>query len=550
MSVRTGYDRKVPGGELADRLRRFCGAMDGAHPDWEMCVISGSVNMYYFTGTIQDGALIIERDKGAVFWVRRSYERALAESAFGDIRRMNGFRDAAGAYSRIPDTVYLDMSEATMQWYGLFTKYFPFRKALPADAVLQRVRSVKSPYEADILRRAGGLADRLLREEVPALLRDGMTEAELGADILALFIKNGHHGVHRFSARNNETLLGHIGFSESPLTPSMFNSASGLAGLYPAAPVLGSRNAALERGEKDELALWEWFREESLKEFTTVYDMMGVRFDSFDGESFFSDKMDRVMDELGRLGLLETSDGAQIVDLDDFGLGKALIRKSDGSTLYITRDVAAAIYRKEHYGFYKNIYVVASQQDLHFKQWIKILELMGYGWAADCVHVPFGLVRLADGAMSTRTGNVVFLEDVLGQAVSKTKDIIAEKGVVTGDADETARQIGIGAVVFQDLHNNRIKDYVFSWDETLNFDGGTGPYSQYGHARAASVLRKAGEAGIDTRPEALLSAADFSAAGSGSAFALAKLIGALPDAIAEAGEKYEPSLITRHITYE
>ena len=249
MSVRTGYDRKVPGGELADRLRRFCGAMDGAHPDWEMCVISGSVNMYYFTGTIQDGALIIERDKGAVFWVRRSYERALAESAFGDIRRMNGFRDAAGAYSRIPDTVYLDMSEATMQWYGIFIKYFPFKKALPADAVLQRVRSVKSPYEADILRRAGGLADRLLREEVPALLRDGMTEAELGADILALFIKNGHHGVHRFSARNNETLLGHIGFSESPLTPSMFNSASGLAGLYPAAPVLGSRNAALERGD-------------------------------------------------------------------------------------------------------------------------------------------------------------------------------------------------------------------------------------------------------------------------------------------------------------
>ena len=322
--------------------------------------------------------------------------------------------------------------------------------------------------------------------------------------------------------------------------------------------------ASLERGEEEENRLWEWFREESLREFTVVYEMLGIGFDSYDGESFYSDKMERFTDELAERGLLETSDGAQIVDLDPYGLGKALIKKSDGSTLYITRDIAAAVYRKEHYGFYKNIYVVASQQDLHFKQWIKILELMGYEWAGDCVHVPFGLVRLADGAMSTRTGNVVFLEDVLTQAISKMKRIILEKGMVTDNVDEAAKQIGIGAVIYQELLNNRIKDYEFNWDKVLNLDGETGPYVQYSHARATSILRKAAGLGIDTAPGALLIAleeepplsspslpegqTEQSALSSPSAFALARAIGALPGVIAEAGEKYEPSLITRHVT--
>jgi arginyl-tRNA synthetase len=306
--------------------------------------------------------------------------------------------------------------------------------------------------------------------------------------------------------------------------------------------------SALERGEEAERELWEWFREESLKEFTVVYDMMGIRFDSFDGESFFSDKMERFTDELERDGLRKESEGAQIVDLEDYGLGKALIKKSDGSTLYITRDIAAAVYRKEHYDFHKNIYVVASQQDLHFRQWIKILDLMGYDWADNCVHVPFGLVRLEDGAMSTRTGNVVFLEDVLNQAIEKTREVIREKGVVTDDIDMTARQIGIGAVIFQELHNNRIKDYEFTWGKVLNFEGETGPYVQYSHARAQGVLRKAKDAGICVSPETLPEAQNCNAAASDSAFALARLIGALPDIIAEAGEKYEPSLITRHVT--
>ncbi|MDR1496121.1 MAG: arginine--tRNA ligase [Clostridiales Family XIII bacterium] len=313
--------------------------------------------------------------------------------------------------------------------------------------------------------------------------------------------------------------------------------------------------AKLERGGAEETELWRWFREESLKEFGRVYKMLGVEFDSYAGESFYSDKMDRVIKELEAKGLLIESDGAQIVDLDEYGLGKALIRKSDGSTLYITRDIAAALYRKEQYDFYRNIYVVASQQNLHFAQWKKALELMGYGWSDDCVHIPFGLVSLEGGTMSTREGRVVFLEDVLKGAVEKTREIVIAKDVNTNDVDETARQVGIGAVIFNELHNNRIKDYVFSWDKVLNFDGETGPYVQYVHARAASVLRKAAAtshtadpgAASATSPAAFAAGVDSSFLTSDSAFALAKAIYGFPAAVMDAGEKYEPSVVTRHI---
>jgi len=223
----------------------------------------------------------------------------------------------------------------------------------------------------------------------------------------------------------------------------------------------------------------------------------------------------------------------------------ALITKQDGSTLYITRDIAAAVYRKEHYDFYKNLYIVASQQNLHFQQWIKIIELMGYDWAKDCVHIPFGLVSLEDGTMSTRHGRVVFLEDVLTKAVEKTKEIIIEKGVNTDNIDETANQVGIGAVVFQELSSSRIKDYVFSWDKVLNFEGETGPYVQYTHARIASVIRNAGAAAFEK-------ALDINQAGiryiaGDSAYELAKLIYQFPTIIVDAAEKYEPSILTRHI---
>lgn len=301
----------------------------------------------------------------------------------------------------------------------------------------------------------------------------------------------------------------------------------------------------LEKGEPEETALWKWFREESLKEFTRVYDLLGIEFDSYAGESFYSDKMNRVVKELEDKGLLEESQGAKIVDLDKFDMAPALIKKSDGSTLYITRDIAAGIYRKEHYDFYKNLYIVASQQNLHFQQWFKVLELMGYEWARDCVHIPFGLVSLEEGTMSTRHGRVVFLEEVLIKAIEKTKDIILERGVNTELAEEVSRQVGIGAVIFQELANNRIKDYTFSWDKILNFEGETGPYVQYTHARAASILRN----GDKEFKEALKAPehikADFLKGD--AAYMLAKQIYGFPDVVGESAERYEPSLITRYI---
>ena len=299
----------------------------------------------------------------------------------------------------------------------------------------------------------------------------------------------------------------------------------------------------LENGEPEEVELWQWFRDESLREFNRVYDMLGITFDSYNGESFYSDKMPAVVQELKDKGLLVVDNGAQIVKLDQFDLPPALITKSDGSTLYITRDIAAAIYRKNTYDFYKNIYVVASQQNLHFQQWKKVIGLMGYDWADDCVHVPFGLVSMEEGTMSTRQGRVIFLEDVLNRAVEQTRKIIMEKNVNTENVDETAREVGIGAVIFNELSNYRIKDYVFSWDKVLNFEGETGPYVQYTHARACSILRNAGEAVMASAKEGF----DASRITSDSAHALIKLIYEMPEVIAEAGEKYEPSIVTRHI---
>ncbi|MBQ2455663.1 MAG: arginine--tRNA ligase [Firmicutes bacterium] len=300
--------------------------------------------------------------------------------------------------------------------------------------------------------------------------------------------------------------------------------------------------AKLEHGEEEEVRIWKWFREESLKEFTRVYDMLGITFDSYNGESFYSDKMPAVIQELRDKGLLQESQGAQIVDLSQWNMSPALITKSDGTSLYITRDIAAAIYRKKTYDFYKCIYVVASQQNLHFQQWFKVLDLMGYEWSKDCIHVNFGLVSLEDGTMSTRNGRVVFLEDVLNRAVEKTAEIVREKGVNTESIEETSKTVGIGAVIFQELSNSRIKDYVFNWDNVLNFDGETGPYVQYTHARAASVLKNAGFSGSFD-----VASMDLSYISGGSAYELIKEIYRFPEVIADAAEKYEPSVLTRHI---
>lgn len=304
----------------------------------------------------------------------------------------------------------------------------------------------------------------------------------------------------------------------------------------------------LENGSEEETELWKWFKDVSLMEFKRVYDILGIEFDSYAGESFYSDKMGKVIDIIKDRDLLVESEGAMIVDLEAFNLPPALIMKKDGSTLYLTRDIAAAVYRKETYDFYRNIYVVASQQNLHFQQLMKVIDLMGFDWSKDCVHIPFGLVSLEDGTMSTRSGRVVYLEDVLNRAIDQTKEIIIEKDVNTENLEITAKQVGIGAVIFQELSNGRIKDYVFSWDKVLNFEGETGPYVQYTYARAASVLRNSKE---DLSKLVAkfndIENIDFNYITSESAYTLVKLIYRFPEVIIEAANRYEPSILTRHL---
>ena len=246
----------------------------------------------------------------------------------------------------------------------------------------------------------------------------------------------------------------------------------------------------LEDGDKEAYDMWNWIRDISLKEFSKVYDLLNIKFDSYAGESFYSDKMFGAIETMNQKGLLKDSQGAKIVDLEEFSMPPALITKKDGSTLYITRDIAAAIYRKQNYDFYKCVYVVGTPQELHFRQLKQILSLMGYNWSNDCIHVSFGTVSLEDGTLSTRKGKVIFLEDVLNKAIDKTKEIINEKNPNLENIDIVSKQVGVGAIVFQELSNSRIKDYQFSWERTLSFEGETGPYVQYAHARCSSLLDK------------------------------------------------------------
>jgi arginyl-tRNA synthetase len=309
----------------------------------------------------------------------------------------------------------------------------------------------------------------------------------------------------------------------------------------------------IEDGDPEALAIFGRFKDLTMRDVRKVYSLLNVSFDSFAGESFYNDKMGRVVDELRDKNLLRESDGAYIVDLEPWSMPPCLILKRDGATLYATRDIAAALYRKDTYHFDKCLYIVAYQQDLHFRQWFKVLELMGYEWAkTQLEHVAFGMVSYEGQTLSTRTGYVVYLEDLLERAQEKAMSIIMEKSPNFENKEEAARQVGIGAVVYADLQNSRIKDIDFWWDRAMNFDGETGPYVQYTHARCCAVLRKlaapqavSGGEGPDVDVAAL---PDYSALADDESQSVLRLLSRFPDAVADAAQKNEPFLVTRATT--
>lgn len=297
----------------------------------------------------------------------------------------------------------------------------------------------------------------------------------------------------------------------------------------------------MQEGDKEALDLWKWFCDISMKEFERVYKMLNISFDSYAGESFYNDKMQPVVDELFEKNILVESEGAKIVDLEPYNMPPCLILRSDGGTLYPTRDIAAAFYRKKEYNFEKCLYITALDQNLHFAQWFKVIDLMGYEWAKDLVHIPFGLVSLNDGKLSTRKGHVVLMEDILNHAIEKTKNIIEEKNPNLENKEEIAKDVGIGAVIFNDLFNSRVKNVVFDLERMLNFQGETGPYVQYTHARACSILEK------ENFNEDLLKNIDYSLICDEYSFELVKTLSQYPDKIVDASNKYEPFIITRHL---
>ncbi|MEY8343357.1 arginine--tRNA ligase [Niallia circulans] len=292
----------------------------------------------------------------------------------------------------------------------------------------------------------------------------------------------------------------------------------------------------LEQGNEEAINLWKWFRKESLEEFNKIYQLLGITFDSNDGEAFFNDKMGRVVELLKEKQLLVESEGAQVVELEDFP--PCLIKKKDGATLYATRDLAAAIYRQENYHFVKSLYVVGNEQTLHFKQLFQVLEKMGYDWAEGMAHIPFGMMLKDGKKMSTRKGKVVLLEEVLQAAIQLAEKNIEEKNPSLENKEEVAKQVGTGAIIFHDLKHYRLTDIEFSLEDMLKFEGETGPYIQYTHARACSLLRKGNfypPANIDQLQWDQLS------------FPIVKLLMDFPTIVEKAIVQYDPSEVAKYV---
>lgn len=298
--------------------------------------------------------------------------------------------------------------------------------------------------------------------------------------------------------------------------------------------------AKMEQGDEEALEIWEWFKNISMIEYKRIYGILNMEFDHYTGESFYRDKTASVVSELTDKNLLQESQGAMIVDLDDYDMAPCLVTKKDGSSIYATRDLAAIFYRKKEYNFDKCIYVTGLEQKLHFAQVFKVVELMGYEWAKDqLIHVPYGLVSLEGGKLSTRSGNIVYAEDILKESVSKIKEIIEDKNPDLEDKEDVAHKVGIGAIIFNDLYNQRIKDVTFTWEKIHSFDGETGPYVQYTYARAASVLRKTGISHVDEIDASLI--ADE------SSISLLKELERFPEVVKVAADRLEPSVISRYV---
>lgn len=295
----------------------------------------------------------------------------------------------------------------------------------------------------------------------------------------------------------------------------------------------------IEDGDKEAIAYFDVFKAVTMKAVGRIYDRLKIKFDSYAGESFYNDKMEACLDILREKKLLVESDGAQVVNLDEYNMPPCLLVKADGATLYATRDIAAAYYRKRTYDFYKCLYVVAYQQNLHFKQLFQVLKLMDFAGADDMEHIAFGMVSMEDGSMSTRNGRVIWLQEVLDKAVEKARKIIDEKNPNTKDKDAIAESVGVGAVVFSALWNNRIKDIVFSYDKVLNFDGETAPYVQYTYARCASALRKGGEIDFDN--------IDLSSITTDEGYEAIKSVISFGDSVRLAAKLREPCYVTRHV---
>lgn len=295
----------------------------------------------------------------------------------------------------------------------------------------------------------------------------------------------------------------------------------------------------MEHGDEEALSIWQWFKDISLVEYKRTYDLLGMDFDYYLGESFYRDKCQDVVDKLTEANLLKESEGAMIVDLSEYDMAPCIVTKKDGSSIYATRDLAAIFYRKNTYHFTKCLYVTGQEQKLHFSQVFKVVELLGNEWAKDSlVHIPYGLVSLEGAKLSTRSGNIIYAEDILHDAIKKSLEIITEKSPNLEDKEGVAKIVGVGSVLFNDLYNQRIKDVSFSWDKVLNFDGETGPYVQYTHARCSSVVRLA-ENFDASKP------VDYEAVSEPDAINLLKEISRFPKVVSDAAEKYEPSVVAR-----